>query len=337
MNETQPGPITRRRQAATMLLLAAMCWGLSFPLVKSLALVHGALAPEVPGWFLTLSTIWPRFALAGLVLAPFVVRGAGGWTHAEVAQGIGIGLFSAAGLALQVDGLRFVPASVSAFLSQFYVLLLPVVLFVRERRRPTTRFVGATAAVMVGVAILADVDWRTLHIGRGELETLLATVFFTGQILWLGRRRYHHNRAMPVTWIMFAVVAVVFGLAALALGPSPGAVVQPWTSPAWLTFTGLLAAVCTVGAFTLMNTWQRWLNAAEAGLIYATEPVFTSLLALFVPVWFAALGDIAYANEVVTWRLLTGGILITGATIVIQRSSPAEGGAETTIHAAVDE
>jgi drug/metabolite transporter (DMT)-like permease len=84
---------------------------------------------------------------------------------------------------------------------------------------------------------------------------------------------------------------------------------------------GLLAVLvlaCTVVAFLLMNRWQREVSATEAGLIYCIEPVFVSVLALFLPVWLSRWAGVDYANEPVTLHLLLGGGLITAANVLLQ-------------------
>jgi drug/metabolite transporter (DMT)-like permease len=85
-----------------------------------------------------------------------------------------------------------------------------------------------------------------------------------------------------------------------------------------LVFLLTLTLVCTLAAFLLMNHWQRYLEATEAGLIYCAEPVFASLLALFLPAWLAAMSGAVYANEAASMRLLIGGGLITVANICSQ-------------------
>jgi drug/metabolite transporter (DMT)-like permease len=44
---------------------------------------------------------------------------------------------------------------------------------------------------------------------------------------------------------------------------------------------------------------------------------------LFLPAMFSALAGIDYANEVVTWRMIVGGLLVCGANVIIQLSPPA--------------
>jgi hypothetical protein len=46
--------------------------------------------------------------------------------------------------------------------------------------------------------------------------------------------------------------------------------------------------------------------------------VAASLFALFLPALLSELSGINYPNEVVTWRLIVGGALITAANVLIQ-------------------
>ncbi|MBE2214417.1 MAG: DMT family transporter [Opitutaceae bacterium] len=323
----QVHPHTRRR-AIGMLCLACLLWGGSFPIIKALGDVHRRVDPEVSALLLNASMIWPRFVLAALMLLPLAWRQVrAGITRLEIAQAAGLTAFLSAGLLVQVDGLRFTSASTSAFLTQAYVVLIPIWVYSRARRWPPRMFFAAMALAVPGVAVLAGVRLDDFHLGRGEIETLISACFFAGQILWLERPVYRDNRGLAVTVVMFVFMAVVFAVVAavgaLGAGAPVAAVVRPLQMWPWLVLTGLLALFCTFGAFTLMNLWQRWVSSTEAGLIYTLEPVFTALLALFLPALFSDLAGIEYANEHLTWRTVVGGLLICGANVVVQLSPPA--------------
>jgi drug/metabolite transporter (DMT)-like permease len=175
---------------------------------------------------------------------------------------------------------------------------------------------------MLGVAVLAEVDWRDFHIGRGELETILASVLFAGQILWLERPQYARNNVNHFSAIMFAVMAVLCLPVALLTTPQAADWLRAYsTSPTWL-FLGVLVVFCTFGGYLLMNHWQRHVTATEAGLIYCLEPVFASASALVLPGWFSDLAGISYPNERLTFSLLVGGGLITAANVLVQMPLP---------------
>jgi drug/metabolite transporter (DMT)-like permease len=317
-------PSSHRTRALLMLVLATLFWGLSFPVIKALALLHAKLLPDAGSWFSAIYLVAPRFVLALVVLIAWQARDFWRMTRAELKQGVCIGLFSTAGMLLQNDGLQFTHASTSAFLTQFYAILIPVYVAWRARRNPGSVVWICCALVLIGVAILGNFNWRTLHFGRGEWETLIASVFFMGQILWLEKKEFAANRPAKLTLAMFATQAIAFTAIALVLAPDRHALVIPWTSPAWVWLTLALTLVCTLGAYGLMNAWQPKITATEAGLIYCVEPIFGSLMALFLPALFSRWAGIDYPNEHATWTLLLGGSLITAANLLIQLKPPSK-------------
>jgi drug/metabolite transporter (DMT)-like permease len=269
-----------------MLVVANFFWGLSFPVIKSILLLHAQLVPAAGPWFSTFYTVAPRFLLATLVLVAWQGRNWWRVTSGELRQGIVIGLFAALGMMFQNDGLQFTAASTSAFLTQFYAIMIPVWLAVRTRRNPGWIIWTCCALVLAGVAILGQFDWRTFRLGRGEIETLISSVFFMGQILWLERKEFAANRPGQLTLVMFATEAVFFAVAAVAAAPDLTTLLVPWTSLPWLSFTVALTVFCTLGAFGLMNAFQPRITATEAGLVYCIEPIFGSVMALFLPALF---------------------------------------------------
>ena len=219
-----------------------------------------------------------------------------------------------------MDGLAYTSASTSAFLTQCYCLIIPIVVAVRDRRWPSPLIVFCSVMVIGGVGVLSNVNWRTFRLGRGELETLVASVIFTAQILWLDRPIFARNRVNHFTVVMFTVTAVL----ALPMALAATNRLADWTtfimSPSVWGLVTILVLLCTMVAYVVMNYWQRFLPAAEAGLIYCAEPVFASLFALFLPGWFSVWVGLNYPNEIITTNLLIGGGLITTANLLVQIS-----------------
>jgi len=302
-----------------MLLLATAFWGLSFTVMKSLALEQQKLLPEAGSWFFTSLGVMYRFGLAGLIVAAFAWRDLKRITRLEFEQGLGLAAFGAAGILFQMDGLSYTAASTSAFLTQCYCLFIPLWVALLSRRWPQRKVMLCVALVMAGMAILADLDFRDLKLGRGEWETLIASLLFTGQILWLERPRYTGNSPLRFSIVMFLLMAMfcvpIVGLTA----PSAAACVQAYASWAAGGFLATLVVICTLGAYLLMNYWQPRVSATEAGLIYCVEPVIASSLALFIPALISVWANLSYANETLTTQLLLGGGLITLANVLLQK------------------
>ena len=315
------GATARRARIAAMgwLLLATALWGLSFPLAKTLYLAQTRLLPGVDTWFLAALGLVVRFGLATAVLIVAARRTLPRITASELSQGVGLGLFAGGGMLLQMDGLNFTAASTSAFLTSCYCVIIPVIIACRSRRWPPARVAGSCCLVVIGMMILTGLTPRSLRLGRGEWETLAASAFFAGQIFWLERERYARNRTSHATAVMFATLATAALPVMLARGRS-GAEIRIAASGSFAIVMLLVALTlgCTLVTFLVMNHWQRHIAATEAGLIYCAEPVWTSLAALVLPAWLASIARVTYPDEVATWRLLCGGVLITAANVAVQ-------------------
>ncbi|MBK7998913.1 MAG: DMT family transporter [Verrucomicrobia bacterium] len=308
----------KQLRALQMLVLANACWALSFPIMKAVALIQAPLLPQSSSWFIASATIVVRFSLAAVVMLFVCWPTLRKLTRLEIWEGVGLGVFAAAGLIFQMDGLAYTSASTSAFLTQFYCLLIPLIVAFRDRRWPTLRVISSCLMVIVGVGILSEVNLRKFHIGRGELETLIGSTIFTGQILWLQRPKFAANNVNHFTLVMFAVIALcTLPVATLTVGGSDDWVAAYSSAPI-AGLMGVLTVFCTLGGYLLMNYWQTFLTATQAGLIYCLEPVFASLFALFLPGWFSVMARIDYPNEKVGLTLLLGGGLITIANALMQ-------------------
>lgn len=297
---------------ATWLFLATAAWGISFPLTQAVGLLQARLVPEAGTVFHSASLLGVRFLLAGLLLLPWVLREVrkAGPTRGEFVQGGWLGFTAGAGLLLQTDGLQYTSSSTSSFLTQAYVVLLPLWAVFRTRKAPAKSLWLALALVFAGLTLLSGVTPDKLHLGRGELETLLATILFAAQILILEAPSHRGNRPLLITVIMFAVMGFGCLGSALALAPKAGDLWTVWTSSGAWALTCFLSLVCTIFSFSVMNRWQPQVDSARAGLIYATEPVHTAVWVLFLPALLGRWLDLPMVNETLTTPLVVGGALI---------------------------
>lgn len=312
----------RRGRAIFMLVIATAAWGISFPGGKALQL---ALAHELPGrggMLLTALMLGARFALAAVLMWIVQPRAFALMRADEWRQGLGLGLFGGLGMLLQTDGLNHTKASAVAFLTQFSAVLVPIVVALRARRLPTLLTIACVAMVMTGVAILGQFDWRQLRFGRGEWETLLSSIFFTGQILCLETPQWRGNDSGRVSMVMFGMVALVMAPVFLAQSSSLADARALWVSGPMTAVFLTLTAVCSLLAFLLMNRWQPHVDATTAGIVYCAEPLFATAFALFTPALLALFLGVEYANETMTPHLLIGGALITAANILITLKPP---------------
>jgi len=290
-------------------------WGLSFPAMKAFGLYLSAQAPGISTWFVAATTVALRFGLGAVLLA---ISSYSLPTKDELTQGCLIAVFSSAGMLLQMDALNFSAASTSAFLTQGYIVILPVVAALGGRVWPPGKTIVCVCVSTIGLGLLSGFDWVSLRLGRGETETLLAACCFAAQIVFLDHRGYRKNRSRVVTQVMFVCTALVLAPIALTTMRTPAEVTLLFSTPIALGLLFVLCVPCTVLAFSWMNRFQPELSASEAGVVYGAEPLFASLFSLFLPGIFSSLARIDYANEVLTSELLLGGGLVITANVLLQ-------------------
>ncbi len=301
---------------ALFLILACALWAVSFPLVKVLHLEQSARLSSASSLFLAAWIQFARFGLGALMLLPFIF-GKNRPTRHEIRQGLVIAVWGGTGMWIQADALAYTGASTSAFLTQAYCVFLPLWACIRTRQNPGIKVMIATILVLVGGAILSGIRPDHFHLGRGEVETLLAAFLFTFQILCLENPRYTGNRGVPVSFVMFLGIAVLFIPITLITAPDLRTCVVAGASVESFTLVTSLALFCSVGAYVLMNVWQPRVSATEAGLIYTTEPVFTAVYVLFLPAVLGSCVGVSYPNETLTPQLLFGGALILTANALM--------------------
>ena len=275
------------------------------------------LDPNASSWFISALSLLVRFGVSWLALVIWQGQQWKNITRLEVWHGLGLGVFCALGILFQMDGVMHTAASTSAFLTQCYCIFIPVVVALHKRKLPSSILILCCGMVLAGVAILGNINWRELHLGRGELEAIWGSLFFTAQILWLERPVFARSNSDAITMVMFGVVALVVLPVAWMASSGLREWVLVFSTPATISSIAYLTFACTLFTYGMMNKWQAHISASHASLIYCTESLFTSVFALFLPGWLSVLAKVDYPNEHVTWRLMLGGGLITAANLVM--------------------
>jgi drug/metabolite transporter (DMT)-like permease len=125
----------------------------------------------------------------------------------------------------------------------------------------------------VGLAQLAEGGLEGFN--RGDFFSTICALFISVHILSVAKFMGDADVRL-VTFIQFVAVALWGSLALLF---TPTVAFQP--GPLALLALVYCIIFPTVIAFTLQNTWQRFISPTQAGLLYTLDPVWSLLGGLF--------------------------------------------------------
>ncbi len=293
-----------------MLVLVTLLWGLSFPLMRDWQVRADACPGGSGVASCTLIVLRMTGALAVLAaLRPGLLREPGRREHLA---GVLVGIPFFLGFYLQVLGLVWTTPAMSAFITSLGSAWVPLLawLFLLAPVSWVTWLGAALGIAGTGALGLSwDAGW---HWGRGELLTLVSSLFFSAQILNLDRVGKAVNPAHLTAGFMgvTGLLALALGVATAASGPGIAAWLT-WTGtilqdPRVLADLGLLTVFSTAVAFHWMNVYQPCVSASRAALIYLLEPLFASGF------------SIPLGEDRLTGRLLLGGGLILSANLLVE-------------------
>jgi drug/metabolite transporter (DMT)-like permease len=293
--------MTHQLRGILALLVVTVVWATTFPAMKALTAYFS------PVWIIFL-----RFALAGLLLAPFLWRA----KRDDLVSGALLGLLLFFCFLFQVEGLALTSSNRNAFITGLNVLIVPL-LGLLAGRPPGRRIV---IALVLAVAGLAALCWDGGAWGRGDTLALLGAFAFGLYITMLEARTRSATRLMTLTAAQVITVAVCAALWLLAR-EVPRTEIDTGQDFAnyWAyianglgsyAYNFIYLGVVATAAIISLQTWgQRRTTANEAAVIYSFEPAAAAFFAYF------------WLGETMSGRGWIGAALLISGMIVSQWNS----------------
>lgn len=280
-------PASRRTTllAAAALLGVTAVWGSTF------FLIHDLLS-RVP----TLDFLAVRFAIASVTLVALAPRALGRLTAESRRHALVLGCLYSVAQILQTAGLAKTPASVSGFITGMYVVATPIfaALILRSQIGRST-----WAAVLLAMAGLGVLTLSGFSVGYGEALIFVAAMIYALHIVGLGAWS-QPEQALGMSIVQVMVITVICFVCT-----APNGIVIPdrigdWSS---IVYMGVVA-----GAGGMIGqTWaQAHLPPARAAIIMSMEPVFATLFAVL------------FGGESATVRMITGGLMVLAAMLIVE-------------------
>ena len=243
------------------LILTSAIWGFAFVVVKD-------SVDTIPPVYMVSIRYTIAAVLLGFVLIPqFKKLNRYYWIHGAVT-----GLMLALGYITQTIGCKYTTAGKNAFLTTIYVILIPLISWPLNKKRP--HFVVFLSAVMalVGIGLLAlRNEGGVLGFNVGDILTLICGLFYALHIIFTAKFSQDKNPVI-LTWIQF-IVASVFSWAVSPLidGSFSVALLKSSRVIFSMLYLGIFSSLV---AFLLQNICLKYMESSLASLFLSLESVF---------------------------------------------------------------
>lgn len=264
-------------------MMIPLLWGITFPLIKSSL---GGVDPSV--------FVFIRFTMAALFMMPLLFMSSRRLSCKAFCATFLLGGLNAVTFVSQTVGLETISPSQSAFITSLSVVFVPFIsLMMRMRKITSVDFISAFICVL-GVLILTGFHASALN--QGVYLTLLCALSTAISIIVI-------QRVGDVDAGWFAFYQILF----TALFIVPLVLTRPHVARQVmfcffnhqvllsLVFCSLLA---TVVALYIQIRVQRKIGECKAAIALTFEPVFASMV------------SIAFFAEIISRKLIWGGLLI---------------------------
>ncbi|MBS4035056.1 MAG: DMT family transporter [Ignavibacterium sp.] len=260
------------------LLLNTVIWGATFALIKE------ALDDTSPMIFVAF-----RFGLAALLLFPFIYKQLFKVDKQTLIAGSILGFFFFSGFATQTIGLNYTTATKSGFITGTFVVFIPILQLIIEKRKPRWFNLASILLVLVGLILLSSkgnhfldlLDELGSDFNVGDFLTLLCAILFAFQVVYVDVFTKRHPY-MPMVFIqlfitgmggiIFALIFSAFDIEDIKLSFSSNLIFA-------ILYTALFASIL---ATVIQLKYQKVVSPTKAGIIYSFEPIMAALFAYFL-------------------------------------------------------
>lgn len=250
-----------------------------------------------------------RFALGAVSLIPLIY-----WRHRRsesggkitpfslpgntlVTGGLLAGVAVFGGASLQQIGIVYTTAGKAGFITGLYVIIVPILGLLRKQRTASRTWIGALLAVAGLYLLSVTGDFR---IAAGDLLVLAGAFFWAGHVHLIGWFSPRTDTLHLAFWQFFVCSLLSFAAALIF---------EDFVLSAFMeaALPVLYAGVMSVGiAYTLQVVAQKSAHPAHAAIILSLESAF------------AAFGGWLILNEVLSFRELSGCLLMLSGMLVSQ-------------------
>ena len=251
------------------------------------------------GWG-TFPLIFARFGIAFLCLLPFSIKHKWWKNWPLMKDSIINALFLFFAYVTQTIGQTQTSIENTSFLTVMWVVFIPIILLILTKKRLKIKnYVGVTLALVGAFILCFGKDFSSFKINIGDIYVVFTAIFFALQIVHLDYVVKKHN-VIAVTTVQIMSVSLLALIVIL--------LTRDFSSFGSGGYFGLLYAAIFSSALTfcLQAFGQKYVSPTKAALIFSLESVIATIAAAII------------YEEIITWNVIVGGLLMLAATIIVQ-------------------
>lgn len=275
------------------LVLTAALWGFAFVVVKD------SLDFVGPTWMVAI-----RFSIAAVCFGLIFIKRFKNVNKNVFIHGCFLGVLLFLGYLTQTIGCKFTTAGKNAFLTTFYVILVPLIGWPVFKKRPGWYVWAAAVVALAGIGLLAlDGEKAWYIMNRGDALTLICGIFFALHII-AGSFFVKKEDVILLTFFQFAASGILgFMLAPFLDGNFDASLVKNSSVVVSMLYLGIFSSmVC----FVLQNVGLKYVPSALASLFLSLESVF------------GVLSSCIFLGERLSLKMLVGCSLIFSAIVLAE-------------------
>lgn len=270
--------------SSVTLIIVALVWGTTFAIIKD-----------------TLSIVQPfslmmfRFGFSALLLSILYIGKIKKAKMKDMKNGSIIGIFMFLAFYFLIISIKNTAVSKVSFIIGAYVLIVPFLAWVINKKRPDKYAVAGAVLATIGLGFLTIEKGVAFNVW--DIAAVCCSFFFAAHMIAI-EKYGKDSDSILITIIQFMVTAGIFILLA---GYYEGYDFSILPRIKWTL--GYLVVISTVISFAIQTAVQRYISSTSTALILTLQSVFGAIFA----VW--------YLNERMTFQMGVGCLLVFVAII----------------------
>ena len=288
--------INKSKLSTFLLLAVAIIWGSGF-----IATEYAIKSNMPTSLIMTL-----RFTIASLVMGVASFKDLKYINKESIIVGTIAGVLLFIGFFSQTYGQAFTNVSSSAFLTSTNVVMIPFIVWIITKQRPSLKSFVLAFSTLIGIGFLTLKPSESIGLGKGEIFIVLCAIFFALHISYLGTSARKINpRILTFLQMFVAGICSLTSFLILDRNNITSSMIQNGLLPAVY-----LALFSTCLCYFLQTYSQQHVSASKAGIIMSMEGLFGTLF------------SIVLGLESLTSSIIIGGLIILLSVILMEVDIP---------------